>query len=257
MRNCIRADIRRVQSKRAYFICILLMALLIIFAGFLEKNYPIGIPGPNDSSGTFGVYSTIIFLFFPFLVGIPIYSAIFSDDFRSRSMQIAIGFGLTRKKLILSRFQECLILLIETGCIFSLVLLGSNFCFGLETKALSGVLVNEIWVRDLKILAFLSISMILVYGTQKSGSGLVLFILLLTGIIEDILSIADMIPFMARNHISIGKYLPSNVVSSMSKSFESGDLTEGILYAAGFAAGYILLPILLSICVFRKKELDF
>ncbi|MCR5094941.1 MAG: hypothetical protein K6B72_13315 [Lachnospiraceae bacterium] len=86
MRNCIRADIRRVQSKRAYFICILLMVLLIIFAGFLEKNYPIGIPGPNDSSGTFGVYSTIIFLFFPFLVGIPIYSAIFSDDFRSRSM---------------------------------------------------------------------------------------------------------------------------------------------------------------------------
>ncbi|MCR5094940.1 MAG: hypothetical protein K6B72_13310 [Lachnospiraceae bacterium] len=138
-----------------------------------------------------------------------------------------------------------------------MVLLGSNFCFGLKTGALSEVLANEIWVRDLKILAFLSISMILVYGTQKFGGGLVLFILLLTGIIEDILGIADMIPFLARNHISIGKYLPSNVVSSMTKSITSGDVPKAILYAAGFAAGYILLPILLSICVFRKKELDF
>ena len=257
MRNAIKADIRRVQSKAGFIVCMSIMVLLIVLAGVLAKFLPLRLNGVRDSVKSMELYGTAALFFFPLLVGIPIFTAIYSDDFKSRSMQTAIGFGMTRYKLIWARFFEGLILLIETAVVFSLVYFAMEKLAGVGTDKILENIAVDIWIRDFKILGFLCISLIVVYGTQKPSGGLVLFIILLTGVFSAIASAVDFIPFLKERNIELSKYFPSVVITALQEAVTDGNLKDGILNFLGFAVFYIILPVFVSIGLFERKELDF
>ena len=257
MRNAIKADIRRVQKKIGFIVCMSIEVLLIILAGVLAKFLPLTLDGVKSTAKSMEIYGTAALFFFPLFVGIPIFTAIYSDDFKSRSMQTAIGFGMTRYKIIWARFFEGLILLVETAIVFSLVYVAVEAFTGVSSdKILEGALV-DIWVRELKILGFLCLSLIIVYGTQKPSGGLVLYILLLTGVFGTIAEAIDFIPFLSERNITLSKYFPSGVITSLQNGITDGDAGKIFLSFAGFVIFYIVVPVFISIGIFEKKELDF
>ena len=257
MRKVIMADVGRVQKKAGYIVCMSIIVFLFVLAGILAMVLPLKLDGVKSPAKTMEIYATGIFVFYSFLVGIPIFSAIYSDDFKSKSMQTAIGFGLTRYKIIWARFFEGLFLLVESGVIFSVVYGMMQSINDIPGKDAAKSILNEIWIRDLKILGFLCISLIIVYGTQKPGGGLVLYILLLAAVFDMMISAIDLIPFLADHNISISKYFPSEVISSLQKNVTEGNTGTAIFQCLAFIACYIVVPVFISIGIFDKKELDF
>ena len=257
MRNCIKADLRRVQKKVSFLVCTGIVVLLILLCGLLAKFLPLHLGEIKGSAMSMDLYTTAILFFFPLLTGIPIFSAVYSDDFKSRSMQTAIGFGITRPKIIWARFFEGMLLLIETGIIYSVVLVLMDILNGVKADDIRKTLLNDLWIRDFKILGFLCLSLIIVYGTQKPTGGLVLFILLIAGVFGTMISAMDLIPFFDKHDIQPSKYFPSGVINSLQDAINDGKVGKIVLLSLAFAVCYIIVPVFISIGIFDKKELDF
>ena len=257
MRNCIKADLRRVQKKVSFLVCTGIVVFLFLLAGLLAKILPLHLGEIQGSAMTMDLYASAVLFFFPLLTGIPIFSAVYSDDFKSRSMQTAIGFGLTRPKIIWARFFEGLLLLIETGIIYSVFLVLMDVMNGVSGDNIRKTLINELWIKDLKILGFLCLSLIIVYGTQKPSGGLVLFILLISGVFGTMISAMDLIPFFDKHNIEPSKYFPSGVITTLQDAISGGHAGKAVVAFVCFTAFYVILPVFISIGIFNKKELDF
>jgi hypothetical protein len=72
-----------------------------------------------------------------------------------------------------------------------------------------------------------------------------------------IISAIDFIPFLADHDISISKYFPSEVISSLQKNVTEGNTGTAIFQCLAFIVCYIVVPVFISIGIFDKKELDF
>ena len=97
MFDFIKADILRILKKKSYIITSSIVfisyaaTLAVMFVKHMEK---------------FDLINSMLASMATFLVGIPVFNAVFTDDFNSRSMQTIIGFGTSRRQLVLSRFFE-------------------------------------------------------------------------------------------------------------------------------------------------------
>ena len=253
MRNCITTDILRAYRKKGLLICMGVVILLLTLALVITMVHPFKSMG--GTSGTFKSLTSAFYDFNAFLVAIPVFSTVYSDDFKSRSMQTALGFGISRNKMILARFFECLILLIECHVfIMLLTFLYATIC------GASGVMVGltgYLWIVALKILGFLCLAMILVYGTQKPTLGLVLFILLNADLFAFIVELIDMIPFLKDNDIKLHNVFPSGMIMNIDDAAHAGKIGETIARIILFIAVYVVVPVIISMRLFRKKELDF
>ena len=148
--------------------------------------------------------------------------------------------------------------MIETGIIYSVVLVLMDILNGVKADDIRKTLINELWIRDFKILGFLCLSLIIVYGTQKPTGGLVLFILLIAGVFGTMISAMDLIPFFDKHDIQPSKYFPSGVINSLQDAImEKDEVGKIVLLTLVFTVCYIIVPVFISIGIFDKKELDF
>ena len=130
MRNCIKADILRVQRKKGLIIMSIIIMLIIAIAGIVARTS--GDKGPDRFflilSATLG-FNTL-------MLGIPVFNAVLGDDFKSKSMQTAIGHGLSRDKLILARLIEIIVIVIEAYIVFLLGILIFGLIGGVDMKTI-------------------------------------------------------------------------------------------------------------------------
>ena len=280
MRRLIVTDLLRGQRKKSYIILmggvivlIIIIAILsIFFATKMETLLASGSLENGRADFFLSAYSATE-AFIPFMVGIPIFSAVFSDDFKSRTMQTAIGRGISRDKLILSRFIEVILMMVEAYIVFAITAAICGAVLGATAGGIFG-LVGRMLLSAVCILSHLSIAMLLVYLTQNPTVGLVFYILFEANVFRLILKLVDNISFLKDNGISIADWVPSGVYTKASNymlgvaavndaeldiftpAIEQ-DITKGILYLLLLIGAYIILPVILSQVVFRKKELDF
>ena len=138
MFNCIKADALRVLKKASFNVMTLIVVLLMIGAAALTLLVKVD-PGKaglkeamaaaeqsDDGEMTGEQAMELLANAFTFesraeaysgfvspvlgmlglLIGVPIFLAVFSDDFKSKAMQTAIGYGISRSKLILCRMSS-------------------------------------------------------------------------------------------------------------------------------------------------------
>ena len=261
MKRLVLTDLRRAQKKTAFIICmsvvVVLMAAVLIFS-IVKPADSLAVAQANETNGKATAFLnniSVAFGMISLLVGIPIFSTVFSDDFKSRTMQTAIGRGISRRRLILARLYEVIALIIESHMIFTVIAIIIGFALG---------------------------------GTV-GGIGTMVFILLAADAFRLILALADMIPFLKDNGIKLSNALPSGVhsiaknylfgyvpslsdVSDIGTEIEEGsteaiqkildgtinvDFGKAFLYTAILIGVFIVLPVFLSQVVFRKKELEF
>ena len=294
MKRLVLTDLRRAQKKMAFIICmsivVVLMAAVLIFA-IVKPADSFAVAQANETNGKATAFLnniSVAFGMISLLVGIPIFSTVFSDDFKSRTMQTAIGRGISRRRLILARLYEVIALIIESHMIFTVIAIIIGFALG-GTVGGIGTMVGKLWFDSLLILSDIAIAMLILYMSQNPTGGLVMFILLAADAFRLILALADMIPFLKDNGIKLSNALPSGVhsiaknylfgyvpslsdVSDIGTEIEEGsteaiqkildgtinvDFGKAFLYTAILVGVFIVLPVFLSQVVFRKKELEF
>lgn len=295
MKRIISTDLRRAQMKKSFIVCLCIVALLMLVVCIVAFVRPAGaeeLAGQTAETSGKGLKFLnnvgIAYGMIPFLVGIPVFQAVFSDDFKSRTMQTAIGHGISRRRLVLCRFYEACALIVEACLIFTVIAFIMGLIMGASIGGLA-LMTGKLFFDALLVVANISIAMVVLYATQNPTGGLVMYILLAAEAFRMLLTMADMIPFLKNNGIKLSNILPSGVhqlaynrlfgyVPSLSDVSDIGtELQEGsaealrriaegtvdvnYLKASVFTAilvgVFIILPLILSQVVFRKKELEF
>ncbi len=250
MRNCLKADLLRVQRKKAYIIMITIVFVLVTVMAVIAG---IGII-KGDKSDHFKLFESAMLSFNALMIGIPVFSAILSDDFKSRSMQTAIGRGMSRRKLIFTRFLEFIIVVAEAFFILTLAVGLIGMIFGIKLSAI-GEVVGSMWLESVSMICYFSISMIFVYWRQNGTIGLVLYIILSLDALNLILVGLNQIPFIKHNDIDLVDY----TVPGMREKIMDGSLAAGsrVVWGVAVVFFYIIVPLFLTMRIFRRRELDF
>ena len=247
MRNCIKADILRVQRKKAFLIMLGVILLILVSGALVIKLLKMDV-------GAFQGVCSVTAGFSSLFIGIPVFNAVLSDDFKSKSMQVAIGHGLTRNKVIFARFFEIGILVIEAFVLVSLAMLGIGLCVGVGAGDMI-TCIGKCWINVLEIIVYSAISIVFVYSMQNGTFGLVMFILMASGVLSGMVALLDLIPFFSKHNISIGEYLPSGMLMKIENSALATGKRIGWLVVVLLC--FVVLPLFLTMKIFQKKELDF
>ena len=255
MRRLIVTDLLRGQRKKSYIILmggvivliIALAVLAVFFATKAEKLIEIGSLENGKADFFLSAYSATE-TFIPFMVGIPIFSAVF-------------------------RFVEVILMMVEAYIVFSITAAICAAVLGATAGGIAG-LIGKMFLSAVGILAHLSCAMFLLYLTQNPTVGLVFYILFEANVFKLLLSLLDNISFLKDNNISLAKWVPSGIYTSASNYLLgvkevsdpdldlftpaiAQDIPKGIMYLLILIGVYIIVPVILSQLVFRKKELDF
>lgn len=254
MRNVILTDIRRAQVKKSLIICMIIMVGIAVISSVGIRILPMFSDNPSQAYGS--LLSGLSSFFGPLLIGIPIFSAIYTDDFKSRSMQIAIGCGVSRPKMMLARFLETLMLVIEWHVIFSVVAIICGFIDGANGSQMLSC-IGSVWGTSIKMVVFLSLSLLFVYGTQNPTTGLVFYIIFVANVLDLVFTFIDMIPSLKDHNIEVSQFFPASACSNFLNAISEGDGLHIFTWGLGVFVGYIILPLIISINIFNKKELEF
>ena len=248
MRNCIKADILRVQRKKSYIIMPSIIMLIIVIAGIVAL-----VKGGEKGESMFKTIITVGLGFNSLMLGIPVFNAVLGDDFKSRSMQIAIGRGLSREKLIYARLTEIIFIVVEAYLVFYLAILVFGLIAGVDIKVI-GSTMWDVSVELLNIIGFTTVSMIFAYWTQNGTLGLVSYILLGASVFDLLISSLSLLPGIRDTDINIGDYVVSGMSSHVIHATSVGN---GIIWFIAFAVCWVCLPTFIAIRAFKHKELDF
>lgn len=249
MINYINADLYRIGKKKGLLISLLAYISLLLVVFFILNS-------PSFDENKY-LSRVVIFLgFFPLFIGIPMYFSVYYDDLKSNAMQIAIGFGLLRRNIIISKLIVITILtLLSIALLTPIILLLPN-ALGLS---LSGEQISEVistlCVVSITIIGYMSICSLIVYWSQNEASGLILYVLLSAGTIKLILTVILNQQIIVDNFGNLNQYVFSSTVTQVQQSILAhSDIN--FVYVLVILA-YIILPTVLAVLAFRKKELEF
>jgi hypothetical protein len=259
MRNMIRADLRRVFRKQIFWI-IPLIALLfglstmisMLAVEFLSKIIPqLGLLAQQKNAALASINTVMDSL--KLALSIVIFLALFVDDFKSMSMTQMIGYGMSRKKIVLSKFIDSVIL----SSIFYVVLVPVLFLlFSLFHRPLTGEYASfvlfGILFGALKTIASVTIAALVLYLTNNMAMGI--FALLILQILPVGLQMMSASPAIRVLHLD--RYFMDGMFGYAHTNFILGLVPEGIFWTILCVVIYIGLVLAGTIIYFDRKELD-
>lgn len=247
MNNLFKADLLRIFRRVSRWICIGIFYVITILVLFpWDKDAITTSVTMRDNIKTvleFGVfYVGLIEIFF-----------ILGDDFKAKSIQVAIGLGVKRKLFLNTKYMEfvvvCLFDLLSTlvvGLIFSL-------CLGymLDAKQVLSVII-VMFCSLLSIVCYLSICMPLMFFTQSIGFGTILYIALSFEGVNQIVGIIAGFDKIAKYHIQT--YSLTEMLHVNCSRLLLG--TVSIKAIIGIVI-YLFVSFQIAKILFKRKELEF
>lgn len=249
MRNYILADMNRICHKKSFLVAVGAYMGLFLIMVFIYFN-------PSFTPAAYVAKTSTFLSFFPLFVGLLVFLSVYYDDFKSRSMQIAIGYGMPRYKVVLSKVMESVLLLFATVFCIGIIILIIPAVLGIALgQAEAAELIATIIVEALRAIGYICISTIPVFYTQNAVNGTILFVLFSSRTVMILLTMI------------LGQDIFVNIVGNLTQYFYTSLLYStrslfvqtGTVSIALFGAvtAYIIFPTMLSVIGFRKKELEF
>ena len=240
MTNLIKADLSRILKKPVLYLFTILPIVQLVVTSIEFKK--------EDSferiNTLWGSLSTVAALFFSLSALI----LVFGEEIRSGAMQTVIGHGLSRTKLILAKYFDCLILLFGQTLILALAVLIVDACIGVIASPQDNaiMMMGAIFQCFLPICAYLSISVFLTFTMWNAAVGFIAssFMALLVGVLTYLLQQLLKIP--------LHDYWVATMFKNAGNTFAAGKFDVLFLVAI---AGYIVLPLVLTSLILRRKEL--
>ena len=260
MRNLMKADLRRVFRKQIYWIIpavILIMKLssiaLMLLLHYSADFIPVLSFLAKDKNTGITSFSTLLEMM-QFALSIIIFIVLFADDFKSMTMIGMIGYGMSRKKLVITKFIDSVIL----SVIFYIIMIPLVFLlFAVFKEPLVGINAEFVLLKTffaiLKTIANITIAALVLYVTNNIPFGL--FSVLILQIIPIGLTLMTQTPLISNFHID--RYYMDGMFNLALTDFFFDLVPEGILMTLLCIFIYIGCVLAGTILYFDRKELDF
>lgn len=179
---------------------------------------------------------------------------VYEDDLSVKTMQVVIGKGVSRGKIITCKWLEMMILtLVDSVTLLGSLWLGTN-AGGAVIKGGNAANMLGILVFVLLVTAFAaSITMILVFHMMRLGVGLVLYEVLFFRPLTRLNDFLEGIGSRFAN-LHIGRILPGSNIENFCTGLKIGHFESLNFLIIAF---FIALGFYMSGRIFQQKELDF
>ena len=247
MKDLIIADVTRIFRKPTYRIVLLFcLGSSLIWAIRAKMNVWNGYTFVTGQAGALKIVGVIL--------GITIYLSVYADEFSSNSMQCLIGHGISRFRLLLAKFIDCVIVTAASFLIyiFFMMMLGLALGAGInayELKYISGLIM--VWM--LRSLGYATFSMIVLYWTKNIAFATITDAILLFAS-STLLTFLNNIPVIKFYHLNT--YIFDGMLTGANSSIQLGQ-ASGWLWIIFAIVKICVFSIVVSFLLFRKKELDF
>ena len=246
MKQYIVADLKRIVGRVPYWICMLLL-IGYMMALFLIQSLS------NWNAVIYLVTASAFAGMLPIFLGLLVFIAVFSVDFKTKTMQVAIGTGLSRAEVVLSKAVEVFVITIAGIVLIGVVVLLAGVVTGAGMNATHAMeIINSLWMKGVAIISYNYIAMILIFFTQKPGVGTMCYIALATPVVEILVSVINDIKLI--KELDIRRFYLASLIDTAHTRLILG--TFDIASFIGIAA-YIMAGVAVTILLFRKRELEF
>ena len=246
MLNFIRADLRRIFFRIPRVIGTLLVyAILFVVLFIIQKG--------GVTSVTFLELVSKFISYLPLIWGLFILIAIFADDFRAKTMQVAIGLRIPRSQIVIGKLIETIILTVFEISLLFLFTVGASIFMkaGLNASQIHELMV-KFFMAGVNMVGYISLTMILMFFTQSTGGGRILYLALNGSIIYTILDIVSV--FETLEPLRLTSFSLTYLLSVAEARWIIGiiDIRSwiGIIL-------YLVISTILTIVLFRRRELEF
>lgn len=249
MINYIIADLKRICHKKSFLMTVGMYAGLFLLMMFIYFN-------PTFTAEMYVAKTKSYLGFFPLFLGLIIFLSVYYDDFKSKSMQIAIGYGISRYKVVISKFVEAILLLLISGLCFGILIFAVPLLTGLSLNGtLTADLIASVLAEILRAVGYISISAVPVFYTQNAVNGTIFYVLLSSKTVMLLLMMLLGQEFLVNMVGDLTQYLYTAQLYFIRGTFvETGVVKLSLLV---ILAVYAVLPVGLSVFGFQKKELEF
>lgn len=246
--NYIKADLIRIFNKNSFMATIGLYLLSFLGLYFVISN-------PHLTTDQFLSKTEIIPSLFPLVVGVSIFLAVYNDDFKSKSMQVAIGFGYERYKVVLIKFIEQVLLTFLIAIMTLILMWGVPSLTGLQfTKPELIQLAVNMMASVLIVIGYMSFAQILVFAKQNAISGLIFYILLATNTIYGLITLFTD-HFLKDMSLNTTQWLYRGLIEKLSLQISQEKAISIITIATLLL--YIIISIIITQQSYKKVELEF
>lgn len=90
---------------------------------------------PTFTAEQYAAKVTGVLGFFPFVVGLPVFLAVYAEDLRCRALHTAIGCGVARGCIVAAKLLESALLLLGAAAVLALPVLAAPVALGLDPDA--------------------------------------------------------------------------------------------------------------------------
>ena len=176
----------------------------------------------------------------------------FGDDLKAKTIQAAIGTGLSRTGLVLGKFVEVVLLTLADVLLYAAFLLafGGLFQAGLlsvQLRELSAYLLVE-W---LKAVGYLSLTMILLFYKRSLGLALALYIALYAKVLHTLARL--LLSVKAIDGLHLSRYTLTASLDTLQTYLIGGLSGVGPLLAV---LAYCAFGCAVALLLFQKRELE-
>lgn len=248
MSNLIKADLYRIFNKKG----------LYIFSGICSVLFLLMIYMVHYPSFTYLDYLSFIQMltsFIGLIIGTFVVGLVYNDDLRSKSLQSAIGFGMKRSQIVITKFIVALVVYLIISLGFLALILSAPYMFAIpQMPGILKSLLIMFFGEVTRGIIYMALSSVVVFGTQKPTFNTTVYLLLATGTVVNIAGMILNVGFIKNTFGNLGQYLPSNALSIF-----IAKLTSDVFSTQDFiiVIATIIISLIASIVVFNKKELEF
>lgn len=242
MKNYYNADLMRIRKKHGHLIWLALIYVIIAAIAFMKCTNEAG----------YVEFADLVAGSLPAYLGLIVFFAVFSDDTKTRTMQVAIGRGLTRNQVLFSKVLEGLTLTVVYFALSGLVL---SVIPLIVHVSISGASYLKLWGAILEsilsMMFYFNIGLILIVATLKSNLAEIVYILFAFAIIPGALNVGFAFASEKLGWPNLLPYLYGNLISSFLQNplANLGCLLGGAVYLA--------TTLFIAAETFQKKELEF
>lgn len=245
MISYIRADLWRIFRRIPRLIVIVLLYALttLVFVQLFRHEM--------ELSPLMIAYEHYVVGFIPLVFGLVEMAAIYADDFRAKTMQAAIGRGMSRIKVVLCKLADMAILMFLDVAFFGVILLASGAIWKMGMGVLAGELLLSLLSAWFKTVAYTSLAMALAFYTQNALFALLTYIALSSGIAAKAVSALLGLKALAPLHLE--RFLLTNQANVLYTQMLLGRVDPGALLTVLL---YIAAGIALTAYLFSGVELE-
>lgn len=246
MSNYICADLKRILFRLPRVIMTLLIyAIMLCVAAFTYYT--------GWSSINFVNNIQMYILMLPIMLGLVELIAVYSDDFRAKTMQVAIGLGISRAKVVCCKLIEVILLAAIDIAVLAVLILGTAvFLEAGLSVAQNRELLLALLMAGVIIVGYISLTMIVMFYNQGTGLGRIVYLALACGGVSSLIQLTALIDFLAPLRLD-------SLILTHFLDVGRARLLIGIFDVKCFIGIllYIVASTGVTIFLFRKRELEF